>query len=133
MFFPEGLSLEIDESIHKKTLTLGRLSLKEEAAGKVRVFAIADLITQSVFGPLHEWIFDFLRRLPMDGTFDQKAPLERLQKKMLSGELAGETIYSYDLSAATDRLPSYLQRDILNCIFGEPFGNLWRSIMVNRD
>jgi hypothetical protein len=69
----------------------------------------------------------------MDGTFDQKAPLERLQKKLLSGELDGETIYSYDLSAATDRLPSYLQRDILNCIFGEPFGTLWRSIMVNRD
>lgn len=69
----------------------------------------------------------------MDGTFDQKAPLERLQKKLLSGELAGETIYSYDLSAATDRLPSYIQRDILNCIFGEPYGTLWRSIMVNRD
>jgi hypothetical protein len=54
MFFPENLDLIIDESIHKRPLTLGRLSLKEEAAGKVRVFAIADLITQSVFGPLHE-------------------------------------------------------------------------------
>jgi hypothetical protein len=54
MFFPEGLNLEIDNTIHKKSLTLGRLALKEEAAGKVRVFAIADLITQSVFGPLHE-------------------------------------------------------------------------------
>jgi hypothetical protein len=54
MFFPENLDLIIDESIHKRSLTLGRLSLKEEAAGKVRVFAIADLITQSVFGPLHE-------------------------------------------------------------------------------
>lgn len=54
MFFPKDLDLVVDESIHKRPLTLGKLSLKEEAAGKVRVFAIADLITQSVFGPLHE-------------------------------------------------------------------------------
>jgi len=36
---------------------LGRLALKEEGAGKVRVFAIADVVTQSFLEPLHQWIF----------------------------------------------------------------------------
>jgi hypothetical protein len=31
-------------------------------------------------------------------------------------------IYSFDLSAATDRLPLSLQVDILNIIFGEGIG-----------
>lgn len=39
------------------SLYLGRLALKEEGAGKVRVFAIADALTQSVLGPLHRWVF----------------------------------------------------------------------------
>jgi len=33
---------------------LGRLALKEEGAGKVRVFAIADVVTQSFLEPLHK-------------------------------------------------------------------------------
>jgi hypothetical protein len=35
---------------------LGRLSLKYEAAGKVRVFAILDYPRQLLLRPLHEWI-----------------------------------------------------------------------------
>jgi hypothetical protein len=35
-------------------LYLGRLALKEEGAGKVRVFAITDVITQSFLEPLHK-------------------------------------------------------------------------------
>jgi len=59
---------------------LGRLSFKEEAAGKVRIFAIADSITQSVMGPLSDSIFTCLRGIPQDGTFNQSAPLDRLRK-----------------------------------------------------
>jgi hypothetical protein len=69
----------------------------------------------------------------MDGTFDQLAPIKRLQSKLLNGELEGQTIYSYDLSAATDRLPARLQRDILNLNFRGGFGDLWYSIMVERE
>jgi len=32
---------------------IGKLSFKEEAAGKLRVFAMVDVITQSLFNPLH--------------------------------------------------------------------------------
>jgi len=33
---------------------LGRLAFKEEAAGKLRVFAMVDVITQSLLEPLHQ-------------------------------------------------------------------------------
>jgi len=59
-------------------LYLGRLALKEEAAGKVRVFAITDLITQTVMKPLHDLLFGKLKNHPCDGTFNQTKPLDRL-------------------------------------------------------
>lgn len=51
-----------------------------------------------------------LARLATDGTFDQQAPLERLISKVPEGQ----TFHSFDLSAATDRLPIDIQRDILD-------------------
>lgn len=59
-------------------LILGRLSEKEEAAGKIRVFAITDVLTQSIFRPLSDGIFSILKSLPMDGTFDQNRPVSHL-------------------------------------------------------
>lgn len=117
----------------ESSLYLGRLALKEEGAGKVRVFAITDVITQSFLEPLHKWIFNWLKTLPMDGTFDQTKPLKLLQEKISKGEIAPGNIYSYDLSAATDRLPIKVQRDILSLIFKEEFATAWYHIMVDRD
>lgn len=101
-----------------KPLILGRLSEKMEAAGKVRIFAITDSITQSLFGPLSDGIFKILRNLPMDGTFDQDAPVKHLLNLSKEGSLDGQTFYSYDLSAATDRLPIDFQVQVLNRLIG---------------
>lgn len=62
-------------------LMLGKLSTKEEAAGKIRVFAMVDVWTQSVLKPLHDLIFSFLKSLPNDGTFDQSASVKRATAK----------------------------------------------------
>lgn len=110
-------------------IRLGKLSFKEEAAGKLRVFAIADIWTQSLFNPLHKSLFAFLRRLPNDGTFDQDASFERSMQKAQLYNCA----YSVDLSAATDRLPILLQAGILDIIFNIPgLGKDWASILVDR-
>jgi hypothetical protein len=101
---------------------LGRLALKEEAAGKVRVFAITDCITQAVNKPLHLSIFSLLRRIEMDGTFDQLSPCKRLVDFYKLGLI--DEFYSYDLSAATDRLPIQIQTDILSVLFGSQFSLL---------
>lgn len=56
--------------------------MKDEPAGKVRVFALVDVWTQSILKPLHDSIFSFLRRLPNDATFDQRASVRRCIEKV---------------------------------------------------
>ena len=100
-------------------LELGRLSQKFEAAGKVRVFAITDIWTQSCLYPLHQFLFGLLRGIEQDGTFDQAAPL----KALLGREVPMPFIASYDLSAATDRLPIDLQEQILGLFITPEFAS----------
>jgi hypothetical protein len=57
----------------KDFVCTGRLAQKAEAAGKIRVFAMVDVWTQSLLKPLHLALFSFLKELPNDGTFDQTA------------------------------------------------------------
>jgi hypothetical protein len=70
------------------------------------------------------------------GTFDQMAPLSRLQAKF-----SGETkikFSSIDLSAATDRLPILIQnpliRELMKGIVPNPkeFADCWQELLVGR-
>jgi len=90
-------------------LKLGKLSLKFEAAGKVRVFAIVDFWTHLVLHPVHSWMFNLLRALPTDGTFDQNAAI-----KSFVEEYGKTPCFSFDLSAATDNIPVRLTTQILS-------------------
>jgi hypothetical protein len=113
---------------------LGKLAQKEEAAGKIRVFGITDAITQSVMAPLSDYIFQILKHIPADGTFNQDGPLKRLiYLTNVTKEIVDPVFYSFDLSAATDRLPISLQTDVLSTIFGQDFAEEWRNILVDRD
>lgn len=91
--------------------SLGKLSTKEEAAGKIRVFAMVDAWTQWILYPYHCLVMSILKGIPMDGTFDQGAPLKRLD--------TSKGAWSLDLSSATDRLPVKLQKALLSDLFGE--------------
>lgn len=106
---------------------LGKLGVKEEP-GKKRVFAMVDYWTQVALKPLHDSIFRILRTIPQDGTFDQNAAV-----RSASLEMEGATyVASFDLSAATDRLPVRLQSSILDHVIpglGEP----WAALLVGRD
>jgi hypothetical protein len=77
---------------------------------------MVDCVTQWILHSLHLYIFDILRdinrRWECDGTFDQDASVASLQKKLAEHPVC----YSYDLSAATDRLPLALQIVLLNSI-----------------
>jgi hypothetical protein len=90
---------------------LGRLAYKEEP-GKVRVFAMVDCVTQWLLNPLHKALFKVLRGIAEDGTFNQEAAVALVQKKLL--ERKSQYVASLDLSAATDRLPLFLQVQLLN-------------------
>lgn len=93
---------------------MGQLSTKEEAAGKIRVFALVDVWTQSILKPLHDSLFSLLKSFPNDATFDQQASVKRCFAK---AKLAKKS-FGYDLSAATDRLPVSIQVQILSPLIG---------------
>jgi len=96
---------------------LGLLAEKIEAAGKVRIFAMTDIWTQSSLRPLHDALLRVLAQLPQDGTFDQLAPLRRLYDR------GCKVFYSFDLTAATDRLPILLQTQILSQLVNQEFAS----------
>jgi hypothetical protein len=106
---------------------LGKLAFLEEPAGKIRVVAIVDVLTQSILYPLHKWIFSILEKIPQDGTFDQRRPIELLNS------LGFKDHWSYDLSSATDRLPLAIQQALLEGILGEKVARLWATLLVGRD
>jgi len=108
---------------------LSQFAIKEEAAGKIRVFALVDSITQSVIAPLHDALFHVLKQIPNDGTFDQDKSVERSTEKSIKYKCA----YSFDLSSATDRLPARLIAAVLESLTGVPgLGNAWFDVLVDR-
>lgn len=103
----KGLSLRF-----KSRDLLGKLAFKKEAGGKLRVFAMVDGWTQSLLKPLHQFLFEVLKQIPNDSTFNQVRGKTRLTTLVKSFKLT--KIYSFDLSSATDRLPIDLQAVILS-------------------
>jgi hypothetical protein len=108
---------------------MGQLSTKEEAAGKVRVFALVDIWTQSILKPLHDALFSLLKSFPNDATFDQQASVKRCFEKV---KLAKKS-FGYDLSAATDRLPISIQVQVLSPLIGEAAAEAWAALLVGRE
>lgn len=74
-------------------------------------------------------IFKILTNVEQDGTFDQGRPMKLILKKF---QLSPQTHYSFDLSAATDRLPVELQAQILN-IIKPNLGNCWKDLLIQMD
>jgi hypothetical protein len=124
----EGLKLPFKKSFSGTGLS--QFAIKEEAAGKVRVFALLDSITQSILAPLHDYLFEILKIIPNDGTFDQDASVKRSSEKYTKYGIA----YSFDLSSATDRLPARLTAAILESLINiKGFGDAWLNVMVDRE
>jgi hypothetical protein len=108
------------------TPIVGRLHSIPEPAGKVRVVAIGDYFSQVALKPLHEYIFSLLKLIPTDATFDQQGAVDAFAA-------AGyDEIFSYDLKAATDLIPSELYVEALIPLIGRKGADLWHSLMKDR-
>lgn len=106
---------------------IGKLGLKQEAAGKMRVFAMVDPWTQWIMYPFHKALFAILaKRSNVDGTFNQLGPISRIPE--------GKPLYSMDLSSATDRLPISIQTPLITRIFNLSYdqGNAWEKLLIER-
>jgi len=113
--------------LYRSTQYSGKLGFKQEAAGKVRVFAMVDPWTQLVLAPFHRVLFNFLsKHRSIDGTFNQLRPIQRIPK--------GYPLYSMDLSAATDRLPIMLQTPLIRQVFNLSIdeAKAWQGLLVER-
>lgn len=109
---------------------LGQLAFKEEAAGKLRIFAITDYWTQWLLQPLHVSIFRILSKIPSDATFDQEMGLTRISEIAQKKGCA----YSFDLSSATDRIPILIQGHLLSVLTGiKGFGETWAQLLTARE
>jgi hypothetical protein len=96
--------------IGKTKWVTGRLATFDEGGGKVRIVAILDAWSQWLLRPLHDGIFDLFAKLETDGTHDQTAPLYSLMEYI---RLSGAPAYSFDMTAATDRMPIWFQAEVL--------------------
>jgi hypothetical protein len=76
-------------------------------------------------------VFSILRGIAQDGTFDQDAPLKLLLGKLK--DKTDKTVFSYDLSAATDRFPIDFQVQVLTLLYNEEVALAWKSLLVDRD
>jgi len=114
-------------------LRLGRLHEIPEPAGKVRVVAMVTWWVQCLLFPLHNYIFQsVLSIIVQDGTHNQGLPLEALSEKIV--ELLSTTgkahVYSFDLKAATDRIPSELTVAVLGNLVTPAVAKSWRTLLV---
>lgn len=106
-----GVGLLVKRLVRFAPTFLGKLGVKFEP-GKVRVFAMVDWWTQIFLRPLHLHIFGILKRIPQDGTYDQDKAFQKGIRLIRMTHYAA----SYDLSAATDRLPVLLQAFLINLL-----------------
>lgn len=111
--------------------SLGKLGFKVEPAGKIRVFAMVDCFTQWLMKPFHESLFGFLKTLKTDATFDQSASVKSFASYLYDRKITN--IYSFDLTAATDRIPVSVQAVIMTHAFWmHGLGEAWQSLLVDR-
>jgi hypothetical protein len=92
---------------------VGRIGLIQEPGYKLRAVANPGRVFQRVLQPLGDRIYSFLRDLPFDCTFDQHKAFPVLQEALTHSK----TVYSIDLSGATDYFPLSLQRHLLLKVF----------------
>lgn len=107
-----------------------RLSVKQELGGKDRVFAILDYWTQCTLKPFHKAVSRLLSTIPQDATFGQDTAADEI--KTWTGKPT--PVFSFDLTAATDRIPVQLQRAVVEKLTGSSrFADLWLTLMTKRD
>lgn len=115
-------------AIIPRSFYLGKLGLKVEAAGKMRVFAMVDPWSQWLLAPIHKVIFNILKNISTDGTHNQLKPLKAAWLGVQ------KPLFSMDLSSATDRLPIRLQASLLASLFDltDLEAQSWSELLVGR-
>jgi hypothetical protein len=97
------------------TITGGEVHFLQEPGYKLRAIASPYLVHQQALQPLGETLYDHMRTLPWDCTFDHAKPVPHIQEHLTSGRY----IHSVDLSNATDYFPLEVQLTALRALIGD--------------
>lgn len=78
--------------------------------------------------PIHLMLFRILKSIPQDATFDQDRGVQMGIQLLRRCGIA----YSYDLSAATDRLPIIIQAPLIEHLIPRASAS-WMKLLVGRE
>lgn len=98
-----------------KTMYAGEVHLLQEPGLKMRAIASPYRLHQMALKPLGDAIYDLVKTLPWDCTFNQESAIPHVQAALNTGAL----VHSVDLTGATDYFPLELQLEALKQIFGD--------------
>lgn len=99
---------------------LRKLSIVNDPEGKARIICIFDYWSQTALKEVHNWAFKQLSLIPNDRTFDQDP--YKIKKE--------GPYYSIDLTAATDRFPIALQKELLKEFSSEAVASSWARLLT---
>nr|UPW42057.1 MAG: putative RNA dependent RNA polymerase [Yunnan mito-like virus 29] len=102
--------------------SIRKLSAFADKEGKTRVIAIGDYFSQTVLKRLHSYLFNALKKIPQDMTFDQGAFVNVVKD--------WKVFYSVDLTAATDRFPIDVITNVLAAHLPTEYVLAWKDIMI---
>jgi len=107
-----------------------KLHFIQDKAGKTRVVAQADLVTQSMLKPIHRF---FAQQLERHVTTDYTHNQDSGRKAIVEACRKGGLMFSFDLSNATDLLPRDLVIKVTSPILGDELAQKWVSLMCDRE
>lgn len=110
---------------NSKRLDLAKLSYLSDKAGKTRVVYILNYWMQELLLPLHSAMMKWLRKQSQDGTFDQQKAVETVKHWTKEGK----PLWSFDLTAATDRWPKAHQMLVIQRVAGPSWSHVWDWVL----
>jgi len=98
-----------------KHLYGGEVHFLQEPGLKMRAIASPYRIHQLALKPLGDAIYDVVKKLEWDCTFDQQKAIPWIQRSLS----VGKKVHSIDLTGATDYFPLGIQLETLRILFGD--------------
>jgi hypothetical protein len=96
-----------------------------DKAGKTRTVYCLTWWFQELLQPFHKELYKLLYTIKQDGTKSHSDAAQVVK----TWTCQGLRLWSFDLTAATDRLPMDLQHAVVAGLKGKEFADLWRKVM----
>lgn len=111
--------------LRKTPLHLAKLLFLPDKAGKTRIVYCLTWWVQELLHPLHRELYNILYRIKQDGTKSHSKAASTVKQWTSS-----RSLWSIDLTNATDRFPRELQEAVISGLLGTQKAKIWSEIMA---